>query len=118
MDGVGAVRAVDDHVAVIPKRRVPGLLPLDPGREPAEPVLIDDEDQVADVHVRDHALRLDRDHGRPGTGKEVQGKGDTAHDHDDPEKVAGEGDNPVIALPERRKDRCYTLQQGDIRHLL
>jgi len=93
-------------------------LTFGPGDETPEPVLVDDKHQVTHVHVRNHALRLYRDHRRPGPGKEIEEKGDTPNDRDDPEDVPGKRDTGVIAIAERPHGICCTLQPVCSRHLL
>eukprot|EP00825_Cyclidium_porcatum_P051015 TRINITY_DN923_c0_g3_i1.p4 TRINITY_DN923_c0_g3~~TRINITY_DN923_c0_g3_i1.p4 ORF type:complete len:213 (-),score=-6.44 TRINITY_DN923_c0_g3_i1:4-642(-) len=105
MDRGQAIGFVDDHVAVTVELRDIRLLPLLPGHELPVPVLLDHHDEIADIHVGDHAARFDRDDRRPGAADQPEGESDGTHDADHPEEVPGEGDCPVVTGAELGEKR-------------
>ena len=98
---------VDDHVTISIVFRDIRLLCLLPGHELPEPVLLDNHDEVPDIHVGHHAPGFYRDNRGPCAADEVEAQGNGADNADDPEEVAGKRDGPVVTGTELGDKRSY-----------
>src|SRR5512136_1390967 len=97
VDVCGTVGMVDDDVPEVPELLVAGGEAGLVGLQLAEPILLHDEDQVIHMHVREHALGLDGDYGRPGPTYQEEEEGDTPHHRNDPEDLPGKGHDGILA---------------------
>ena len=100
MNGGHAVGLVYDDVPVTVELRYISLRGIFPGHELAVPVLLDNDNEVADVHVGGHASRFNGDDRGPRAAEKVKDERNCTDYPGNPEKVAGQRYRPVIACTE------------------
>jgi len=91
------IRAVDQDIPIVVVLLVPHFFPTGPALQLAKPVRAHDKDQVADLHVWDHALRFYGHHRRPGARHEEENESDTPHHGSNPEQFPRERYPGILA---------------------
>src|SRR5512135_2456091 len=98
MGGGRPIRPVHDHIPVITKGTVTARLTFIQRLQRTKPILLDNDDEIPDIHVRHHTLGFDRNECRPRATDKKNGKSNSSDHADHPEKVTEEHD-PRVGTP-------------------
>ena len=98
MNFTGTIRPVNDDVSIIPELHISGILSRGPCLERPESVLLHYEDEISDIHIRDHALGFDGHDRRPCATDQKESERNRSHDYQHPQEFPGCGDYFVVAL--------------------